>query len=233
MPRCWRACDPLTAPPNLTHTADAVSTTSGVVDRVIDGDTVDVRLSTGGDPVRVRILGIDTPETVDPDAPVQCWGPEASAWAHQQLDADDTRTAYVSPRRRFEEVAAMSPHQPLRRKIDVMGKVGIFTEKPSAARNFAAALGGMRGTFEGTEYVIVHARGHLLELKDPSAMVPAPLADTYRSWELEHLPWNADDFRWEREIRRRVSGGKLVTDSDAKSLLSRSAANSTSSRHLS
>ncbi|MDI6629638.1 MAG: toprim domain-containing protein, partial [Rhodococcus sp. (in: high G+C Gram-positive bacteria)] len=100
-----------------------------------------------------------------------------------------------------------------------MGKVGILTEKPSAARNFAAALGGMSGTFGGTEYVIVHARGHLLELKDPSAMVPAPLTDKYKSWELEHLPWNAGDFRWEREVRRRVSGGKLVTDPDAKSLL--------------
>ena len=79
-------CDPLTAPPNPAHAAEAVSATGGVVDRVIDGDTVDVRLSTGDDPVRVRILGIDTPETVNPDAPVQCWGPEASAWAHQQLD---------------------------------------------------------------------------------------------------------------------------------------------------
>lgn len=79
-------CDPLTAPLAPAHAAETVSTTSGVVDRVIDGDTVDVLLATGGEPVRVRILGIDTPETVDPDAPVQCWGPEANAWAHQQLD---------------------------------------------------------------------------------------------------------------------------------------------------
>lgn len=100
-----------------------------------------------------------------------------------------------------------------------MGRVGILTEKPSAARNFAAALGGMSGTFDGTEYVIVNARGHLLELKDPSAMVPTSLADQYKSWELEHLPWDAGHFRWEREIRRKVSGGKLVTDQDAKSLL--------------
>ncbi|MET3959851.1 DNA topoisomerase-3 [Rhodococcus sp. OAS809] len=100
-----------------------------------------------------------------------------------------------------------------------MGKVGILTEKPSAARNFAAALGGMSGTFDGTEYVIVNARGHLLELKDPSAMVPPSLSDQYKSWDLEHLPWNAGDFRWEREVRRKVSGKKLVTDSDAKSLL--------------
>ncbi|MFK4362299.1 DNA topoisomerase [Rhodococcus sp. 27YEA6] len=100
-----------------------------------------------------------------------------------------------------------------------MGKVGILTEKPSAARNFAAALGGMSGTFDGTDYVIVNARGHLLELKDPATMVPAPLAERYKSWDLEHLPWNAGDFRWEREVRRKVSGGKMVTDPDAKSLL--------------
>lgn len=59
---------------------------SGVVERVVDGDTIDVRPANGGEPIRVRILGIDTPETVDPDAPVGCWGPEASAWAHQLLD---------------------------------------------------------------------------------------------------------------------------------------------------
>jgi DNA topoisomerase-3 len=100
-----------------------------------------------------------------------------------------------------------------------MGKVGILTEKPSAARNFAAALGGMSGTFDGTEYVIVNARGHLLELKDPAAMVPESLSEQYKSWDLQHLPWNAGDFRWEREVRRKVSGGKLVTDPDAKSLL--------------
>lgn len=79
-------CGPLSTNQIPENTTEAVSASSGVVDRVIDGDTLDVHLSTGGDPVRVRILGIDTPETVDPDAPVQCWGPEASTWAHQQLD---------------------------------------------------------------------------------------------------------------------------------------------------
>lgn len=79
-------CHPLTTPPDPEFTPAPVSVSSGVVDRVIDGDTLDVRLSTDGDPVRVRVLGIDTPETVDPDTPVQCWGPEASTWAHQQLD---------------------------------------------------------------------------------------------------------------------------------------------------
>ena len=44
---------------------------------VVDGDTVEVAV--GGRTERVRLLGIDTPETVDPDRPVGCFGPEASA----------------------------------------------------------------------------------------------------------------------------------------------------------
>lgn len=48
-----------------------------VVD-VIDGDTIDVRI--GYDRHRVRLLGIDTPETKDPRKPVQCFGPEASTF---------------------------------------------------------------------------------------------------------------------------------------------------------
>jgi micrococcal nuclease len=44
--------------------------------KVIDGDTIDVRI--GRDVIRIRLLGIDTPETKDPRKPVQCFGPEAS-----------------------------------------------------------------------------------------------------------------------------------------------------------
>ncbi|REK78309.1 nuclease [Rhodococcus erythropolis] len=69
----------------IAPVTDSAASTSGQVVRVVDGDTADVRLDSGED-VRVRILGIDTPETVKPDAAVQCWGPEASAWAHTMLD---------------------------------------------------------------------------------------------------------------------------------------------------
>lgn len=44
--------------------------------RVIDGDTIDVNRD--GEEIRVRLLNIDTPETKNPDLPVQCLGPEAS-----------------------------------------------------------------------------------------------------------------------------------------------------------
>ncbi|MCU1498911.1 MAG: nuclease (SNase domain protein) [Acidimicrobiales bacterium] len=47
------------------------------VTHVVDGDTVDLALPGGTE--RGRLLGIDTPETVKPDAPVECFGPEASA----------------------------------------------------------------------------------------------------------------------------------------------------------
>lgn len=44
-----------------------------LVKRVIDGDTIEIE---GGQ--KVRYIGIDTPETVDPRKPIQCFGIEAS-----------------------------------------------------------------------------------------------------------------------------------------------------------
>ena len=47
-----------------------------MVEFVIDGDTV--QLTIAGVSERVRLIGIDTPESVSRDVPVQCFGPEAS-----------------------------------------------------------------------------------------------------------------------------------------------------------
>ncbi len=65
---------------SLSPLAFAASTTdeSATVMRVVDGDTIQVKLSTGK-LEKVRIIGIDTPETVDPRKAVQCYGKEASA----------------------------------------------------------------------------------------------------------------------------------------------------------
>lgn len=46
------------------------------VTRVVDGDTIDVRRADGSI-ARVRYIGINTPETVDPRRPVECFGKEA------------------------------------------------------------------------------------------------------------------------------------------------------------
>jgi micrococcal nuclease len=66
--------------------------TQGTVSRVVDGDTYIV--SAGSRSERVRIIGIDTPEVVDPDKPVQCYGPQASAYAKHWLTGRRVRLSY-------------------------------------------------------------------------------------------------------------------------------------------
>ena len=52
--------------------------------RVVDGDTIHVLVS--GRDTTVRLLGINTPETVKPGSPVECFGPEASAHLKDLLE---------------------------------------------------------------------------------------------------------------------------------------------------
>lgn len=63
--------------------ASVPSGDAATVTRVIDGDTIDVELR--GRTVRVRIIGVDTPETKDPRRGVQCYGREASAFTTKLL----------------------------------------------------------------------------------------------------------------------------------------------------
>lgn len=65
------------------------------VTQVFDGDTIEVDMA--GTREKVRFIGVDTPETHKPDTPVQCFGPEASAFtartlagATVRLEADPT-----------------------------------------------------------------------------------------------------------------------------------------------
>lgn len=83
--------------------------------------------------------------------------------------------------------------------------IGILCEKPSAGRNFAKALGGMSGTYNGEQYVIACARGHLFEFKQPDAQVQPGLAAKYKSWSLANLPWDENDFSWAREKKKDVA----------------------------
>lgn len=63
--------------------AEPVHVTAQVL-RVVDGDTVDVRDDVRGR-LRIRVLGIDTPETKKPGYTVGCWGPEATRFAQENL----------------------------------------------------------------------------------------------------------------------------------------------------
>jgi micrococcal nuclease len=66
-----------------TGTGQGAADGFATVVEVIDGDTVDVEF--GGRRERVRMIGIDTPETKRPDSPVECFGPEASAFTESLL----------------------------------------------------------------------------------------------------------------------------------------------------
>lgn len=74
----------------------------------------------------------------------------------------------------------------------------ILAEKPSQARNFAKALGGMTGKYNGENYKIVAARGHLYEFSPPEEQVPASLKNQYHSWDIKNLPWDETQFAWKR-----------------------------------
>lgn len=66
-------------------TLAAGGTASARLERVIDGDTIVAQID--GREERVRFIGVDTPETVKPNTPVQCFGPQAHALNARLLGA--------------------------------------------------------------------------------------------------------------------------------------------------
>jgi micrococcal nuclease len=55
-----------------------------IVDRVVDGDTFEIQRN--GKKEKVRLIGIDTPETKKPNTPVMFYGKEASDYTKKRLE---------------------------------------------------------------------------------------------------------------------------------------------------
>lgn len=79
-----------------SHNVNLTNNQEAKVIRVVDGDTLTVTVD--GKTETVRVIGIDTPETLDPRKPVQCFGKEASDKAKSlltnqivQLESDPTQ----------------------------------------------------------------------------------------------------------------------------------------------
>src|SRR4051794_12817340 len=73
----WRVYGPLSRPAPVAFEQG----TMAQVERVVDGDTL---LLTSGQ--RVRLLGVDTPETKDPQRPVERFGLEASEFTRKHVE---------------------------------------------------------------------------------------------------------------------------------------------------
>lgn len=83
---------------NLATKSSALVITAGAhsatppktrVIRIVDGDTIVVLIN--GAQEKIRLIGVDTPETVDPRGSVQCFGEEASAFTKSILENQAVR----------------------------------------------------------------------------------------------------------------------------------------------
>jgi micrococcal nuclease len=85
-----------------TLPAEPEGNETAIVTRVVDGDTIVVRVTdiiegpgageaTTGNEYRVRLIGIDTPESVTPRTAVECFGSEASAATRALLEGHRVR----------------------------------------------------------------------------------------------------------------------------------------------
>jgi len=84
-----------------------------------------------------------------------------------------------------------------------MPKTLILTEKPNVAKTIAAVLGAKRedGYFEGDDYVITYAFGHLLTLYDCKDYVPA-----MAKWDLANFPFIPEEFKYKVIVNSKTKG---------------------------
>lgn len=82
----------------LTTAADAQQRqTAATVTRVVDGDTIEISPAIGGIE-DVRLIGVDTPETVHPSEPDEPYGPQASSFTKRQLEGMRVRLEFDQAR---------------------------------------------------------------------------------------------------------------------------------------
>ena len=80
--RLWQLWDERAAPADLAEG-------TFMVERVVDGDTLKLANQTV-----IRLIGVDTPETVRPEWPVEPWGPEASRFTREFIGDGQVRLQF-------------------------------------------------------------------------------------------------------------------------------------------
>ena len=160
MARCARAFAPLVPLLVVASCARSAAGVAGppgsaVVVRPIDGDTIIVRVAHATD--RVRLLGIDTPESVSPSVPVECYGPEAKHRTAELLPPG-TRVVLqrdVEARDKYDRLLAYVTRTSDRTFVNLElvqeGYAEAFPFRPNTAHeaDFARAEAAARATHKG------------------------------------------------------------------------------------
>lgn len=116
-------------------TGDAEMFVDFKIIKVVDGDTFDVEKNTDGkiEKYKVRLLGINTPESVDPRRTVECFGLESSKYVKDnflgdlvKLETDDSQSKYDKYNRLLAYVY-LSDGQMINRKLIADGYAYEYT----------------------------------------------------------------------------------------------------------
>ncbi len=127
----------------------------GSVSKITDGDTIHVRI--GGGDETVRLNGIDTPESVDPRSPVECFGKEASAHLAELIPVGTAVRLVrdVEARDRYDRLLAYVYRVPddlfVNRQMALDGYADLLTFPPNVAHveDFTAAVREARDAGRG------------------------------------------------------------------------------------
>ncbi|MSX01922.1 MAG: thermonuclease [Actinobacteria bacterium] len=131
-------------------TGGAGGSLNGSVIRVVDGDTIIVRLD--GSDERVRYIGIDTPETVAPGRSVGCFGPQASKANKALVEGRDVRLVLDSePRDRYGRLLAYV-------YLAADGASGRFVNRELVAGGYATAREYPPNTSHAAEFGELEAK---------------------------------------------------------------------------
>lgn len=94
-------------------------------------------------------------------------------------------------------------------------KLLIIAEKPSAAKNFAKALGGKSGTFDGDTYTLVPLHGHILENPVPDETALPEYKQTVGKFsQLKGIPWDPSWFDFNKKVPKGDSSNRTLRDID-------------------
>ena len=122
-----------------------------VVDHVVDGDTLVVVVA--GNMVTLRLIGIDTPETVDPRKPVGCYGPEASAEAKRVFSSSlNSNFEAASTSSGTQDRSVFLERDPLVGDYDKYGRVLVYAMMPIGTGAQASSTDNTTLTYN--EYMI-------------------------------------------------------------------------------